>query len=293
MTLTKLQFFVEAAQRENFTEAAEALFVSQPALSKQIALFEREVGAPLFERRGRGVRLTAAGQYLYRQLKDVPALVARSVEQAQRIGRGGAGALRIGILEGQELNPSLLARLQMFYSMYPEVDVALERNGFKNLRAGLENGHYDMIITLSFELGHIKNARHEIVFSQRGAIAMNRRHPLAGSETVTLAMLADEDFLAISPAESAGGHGLFLKQCEACGFTPRIVRQLSTLESLLLGVEAGMGIAVIDRNTRLEKNEEVCIFPLDNSDASHTVAVWPATSANIAVQNLGRALKET
>ena len=293
MTLTKLQFFVEAAKRENFTEAAEALFVSQPALSKQIALLEREVGAKLFERLGRGVRLTAAGQYLYRRLKDVPALVAQAVEEAQRMERGGSGALRVGILEGQELNPSLLARLQVFYSLHPEVDVALERNGFKNLRAGLENGHYDLIITLSFELGGIKNARHEIVFSQRGAVAMNRRHPLAQKDAVTLAMLAEEDFLAISPVESAGGHGLFLKQCASCGFTPHIVRQLSTLESLLLGVEAGMGIAVIDRNTRLEKNEEVCIFPLDNSDASHTVAVWLAANANPAVQNLGRALKET
>ena len=83
MTLTKLQFFVEAAKRENFTEAAEALFVSQPALSKQVALLEREVGTKLFERLGRGVRLTAAGRHLYRRLKDVPALVAQAVEEAQ------------------------------------------------------------------------------------------------------------------------------------------------------------------------------------------------------------------
>lgn len=292
MTLTNLRCFMEAARCENFTQAAKNLYISQPGLSKQVFQVENEVGTPLFFRVNRGVKLTPSGRYLYEQLKDVPEQVTRAVEHARAMGRGYSGKLLVGVLEGQEMNKIILSRLTVFNSNYPEMDVHLERNSFSNIRTGLQNGHYDLAITLSFELETIEDAVYKIIMSQRGAFAINRQHPKSGIENLNLGMLKNENFLSISPNESPNGYTLLLKQCANYGFAPKVIRQLSSLESLLLGVEAGMGIAMLDRNTRLEKNSEVRIVPIENSDYSHVVAVWNKNNKNPAVANLAKTLAE-
>lgn len=290
MTLSNISSFVEAASCENFTEAARNLYVSQPNLSKQIAQIEKEVGVPLFERRKRGVVLTAAGHFLYEQLKDIPALINQAFEQALAIGRSGIGRLLMGILEGQVISSDILSRLQAFGSKYPQLDVDLERNSFSNLRTGLMNGHYDMIITMSFEEKMLPGALMSTILPQRGAFAINRRNPKCEQPELQLADLRDENFLTISVEESPMGYELMVRQCEQAGFTPRIVRTFNSLESLLLGVETGLGIAMLDRNTRLENNREVRIVPVADSEFSHVSAFRLPNHTNTMVEKLAEAL---
>lgn len=290
MTLTNIHYFVEAARCENFTEAAKSLFVSQPSLSKQIALLEKEVGTPLFFRTNRRVRLTPAGRYLYEQLKDVYRLTEHAFERTRAIGQNIAGDISVGVLEAQEINRVIVQRLHAFSGKYSELDIRLERAGFSNLRRGLQNGYYDLIITLSFEMENIAFAQQEIILHSRGAFAINRSNPKAAIENLTLDMLANEDFVAISPEESPNGYSLMVKQCNVHGFTPRIVRKLTSLESLLLCVEAGIGIAILDRNTRLEKDSAVRIVSIPESDFSHVSAIWLETNSNPIVRRLAKAL---
>lgn len=281
MTLTNIRFFVEAARCENITQAAANLYVSQPALSKHIALMEQEVGVPLFFRANRSVRLTPAGQYLYEQLRDLPLLCDHAFERARAIGKGAAGTFSIGILEGQDLQGAVLDRLNVFSRKYPNLDVRLERNSFSNLRSGLENGHYDLILTLVFELSGIPGAAYEVVIRQNGAIAMSRSNPLAGKEDLTIADLKDENFITIGEQESAGGYTLLCNDCVRFGgFEPKIVRHLSSLESLLLGIEAGMGVAILDRNTRLENHPGVRMVSLPGSYDASLVAVYLPRNGN-------------
>ena len=104
MNLTRIQYFVEVARRENFSQAAKALYVSQPNLSKQIALMEQELGFDLFRRVGKSVHLTQAGQYLYEQFKDLPERTAQAIAHAHALSRGDMGNLSVGVLEGQDVN---------------------------------------------------------------------------------------------------------------------------------------------------------------------------------------------
>ena len=290
MTLTNIHYFVEAARHENFSEAAKNLFVSQPSLSKQIALMEKEVGTALFFRSNRRVRLTPAGRYLYEQLKDVYRLTEHALERARTIGRDIVGDISVGVLEAQEMNRVIMQRMHAFAGKHPELDIRLERASFSNLRRGLQNGYYDLIITISFEIDTIEGAQQEIILQSRGALAVNLNNPKSSIEDLTLDMLADEDFVAISPEESPNGYALMVKQCQVHGFTPRIVRELTSLESLLLCVEAGMGIAILDRNTRLEKDSAVRMIPIPDSDFSHVSAIWLDANRNPVVRRLAKAL---
>ena len=294
MNLMRIQYFVEVAKSENFSEAARNLYTSQPNLSRQIAVMEQELGFALFHRVGRSIYLTQAGQYLYEQFKDIPEQTAKAIAHAGALARGDVGSLRVGILEGQEINTFFAQQFRRITDERPDLSLEVERNSFSNLRSGLLQCRYDLIITLSFELDSLsaeEPMEHEIVLPQSGAIAISRKNPLAEKSDLTLADLKDEPFVAISYSESPAGYQQLLEQCAVAGFAPKISRHANTLESLLLCVEAGMGISLLDCNTRLEHNENVRIIPIPGSAESHVVAVWQTANNNPAVRRLAEELK--
>ena len=92
MSLTQLQYFVTVAEEGNVTRAAKRLHVSQPPLTRMIRALEDELGAPLFVREPRGVRLLPAGQRLPGRAPTILAMVAEAVEDVGRAGADGEGA---------------------------------------------------------------------------------------------------------------------------------------------------------------------------------------------------------
>ena len=265
VNLTRLQYFIEVARCGSFSTAAERLYTSQPNLSKQIAAMERETGLQLFRRTTRSVTLTSAGQYLYDQLQTVPTQIESALRQAARLSRTDQRHICIGVLEGQEVNPRLRESLAEIARRYPDLHVELERNSFSNLRSGLTNLHYDLIITLEFEVDPAPEYRRAVFLHQPAAIAIHSDNPISRRPELTIEELADEDFVVISPEESPRGFQQFIRQCEAAGFMPRIARQPRSLESVLLCVEAGIGVALLDPNVRLESHDVVRIVPLPGS----------------------------
>jgi len=294
MNLTRIQYFVEVAKSENFSEAARNLYTSQPNLSRQIAVMEQELGFALFHRVGRSIYLTQAGQYLYEQFKDLPEQTSRAIAHAGALARGDVGSLRVGVLEGQEINSFFAQQFRRIGEERPDLSLEVERNSFSNLRSGLLQCRYDLIITLSFELESLsaeESMEHEVILPQSGCIAISRKNPLASKADLGLADVKDEPFIAISSSESPAGYHQLFSQCAKAGFEPKISRQANTLESLLLCVEAGMGITLLDCNTRLEHNESVRIIPIPDSEESHVVAVWQTSNNNPAVRRLAEELK--
>ena len=291
MNLTRIRYFVETAKLENVSRAAQVLYVTQPNLSRQLGLMEQELGFELFQRTGKGVRLTPAGAYLYEQLKDLPERVDQAVAQAEAIGRQGEGSLSIGVLEGQDVSLYLSRHLDELRRRWPAVTVNLERNSFRHLRQGLERGTYDMIFTLAFEAEGRSDWETLTVFREPGAIFISCTNPLAARDSLTMEDLRDEPFVAITREESPGGHDLLMHQCAAYGFTPNIVRESSTLESLLLCVEMGVGVAMLDRNTRLERSGNIRIFTIPDSEAAGLTAAWSRDCRNPMVRRLADSLK--
>jgi DNA-binding transcriptional LysR family regulator len=257
---------VEVARCGNFTEAARRLYTAQPNVSKQIAQMEQELGFSLFVRTKRSVRLTPAGQLLYDNLQDLPEQLEALFDQARVLSKRDETHLTIGILEGQEVNTILLTRLKQAKEYYPNLDVDLERNSFSNLRSGLKTGHYDLIVTLDFDVEQEEEFAWQAIFPQHPAIAINRNHPLADEERLEMRQLEQENFVVISPQESPVGYERFLAQCRQTGFTPHIVRQPRSLESLILCVELGVGVALLDQNTRLGHSAAVRTVPISGKD---------------------------
>ena len=292
MNLTRIQYFVEVAKLENFSKAAQVLYVSQPNLSKQIGLMEQELGFDLFRRVGKNIQLTRAGQYLYEQFRDLPEYTAKAIAHAEALSRGDDGSLSIVVLDGQDVNSFLSSRIASLREQYPGMSIEMERNSFRNLRQGLDRGSYDVLFTLEFELDNRDDWDSLMLLRQPGAIAISRVHPLASRESLTIQDFKNEAFVAISREESPGGYALLLEQCGKCGFTPNIVRETATTESLFLCVEMGIGVAILDRNTRLEGNDAVRLVTIPDSEAAGLTAVWRKDNYNPMVKRLVETLAE-
>ncbi|MGM9615805.1 MAG: LysR family transcriptional regulator [Oscillospiraceae bacterium] len=290
MELTKLSYFVTAAECGNFSETARRLFTSQPNISKQISSLEAELGVQLFFRDRHTVRLTRAGEYFYEQTKTLPALMSRIAETTRALGRGDSGQLRVGVLAGQRLNADIISRFQSFVRQYPDVSFTMERAGFSELHESLASFRYDLIITLSFDVAPGSELVVErLIENQQPAIFVSRMSPLADK----LDDLSQAPFVVISPKESYGGYEQFLCSCRSAGFEPNIVRLADSLDSLLFYVETGVGIAILDRNTRLEIDQNIKVIPMDDhADCPDLVAVYSRQNSNPHIRRMVDCLAE-
>lgn len=266
VNLTKIRYFVEVANCGNFSEAARRLYTAQPNVSKQIAQLEQELDFPLFVRNKRSVKLTPAGQLLYDYLKDMPEELEQVITQAKVLARRDETHLTIGILEGQEVNALLLTRLNLAQELNPKLELEMERNCYSNLRSGLKSGRYDLIVTLDFDVELEEDFRSENIYAQPPAIAIHQSHPMASLPELQMIQLKNENFVVISPQESPAGYDRFIQQCQKDGFTPNVVRQPRSLESLILCVEMGVGVALLDQGIRFSHDSVVRTIPLPGAD---------------------------
>lgn len=266
LNLTKIRYFVEVAKCGNFSEAARRLYTAQPNVSKQIAQLEQELDFPLFIRSRRSVKLTPAGQVLYDYLKDMPEELDSVIEQARVLARRDEEHLTIGILEGQEVNALLLTRLNLAQALNPKLEIEMERNCYSNLRSGLKSGRYDMIVTLDFDVEKEEEFCYHNIYAQPPAIAIHRSHPMADLPELSMPLLRNENFVVISPEESPVGYDRFIKECQKDGFTPNVVRQPRSLESLILCVEMGVGVALLDQGIRFSHDSVVRTIPIPGAD---------------------------
>ncbi len=285
MILLKIRFFVAVAECGSFSQAARKLYTAQPNLSKQIAQMEQELGFTLFIRSRHQVRLTPAGAFLYEKLAQLPDRLDGYFDQARAMARREKGRLSIGVLEGQDVNQGLRCRLCSVMRTYPELDLTLERSSYRQLRSGLSTGHYDLIITLSFDVENTPQLELHTLYQKSPAVVMRRDHPLADRASITLRDLKDERFIVIAQAESPGGYQRLMDSCTAHGFKPQVVREPNSLESLLLYVEMGEGIAMLDQNTRLQLSPDIVTHALDAPPMA-VVAVVPRSEQREPVRRV-------
>lgn len=284
MTVEKIRYFIEVARTGSLTQAARNLYVSQPNLSKQMAQMESECGFSLFRRTARSLELTAAGKVLFEQIQEVPQVVSEAIDKARMCSRRSENSLSIGVVEVQEIRRRLMPAVIAFTKTHPDVDVQLERNSFGKLRAGLHNGIYDVIITMHFDLEKTPEFEEMFLSESAPVIAVRKDAPLAERKSVSFGELRNEDFVLICSSETPNGEERFLGECAGFGFSPHIVRRPRSLESLLLCVEAGMGIALLDGNVAMDAASQVRLVPISDIPNVGFSAAWRRTEERALVR---------
>jgi|HubBroStandDraft_5_1064220.scaffolds.fasta_scaffold37874_2 DNA-binding transcriptional LysR family regulator len=264
--LSELRSFVVLADHLHFGQAAEALHVSQPALTKQIQRLEDKVTGPLLIRGYRRVSLTPAGEIL----RDRARTLLRDAEIAEQMARlavnGKAGLLRIGfgIASLAAGLPEILTR---FRQHFPEVQVAMRDMSTPGQIEALERGDIDVgFVRLPVE-------RPDLVTLPVLEEMLVAAVPRGMSYRKGLSSLRNESFVVISRSVSTSFFDHLVQTCRAAGFSPRIVQEVNELFTVLNLVQAGVGVSLVPRSANLMRVPHVRLLDTGVAEAKWKIGL--------------------
>ncbi|MBI2766332.1 MAG: LysR family transcriptional regulator [Chloroflexi bacterium] len=250
MELAQLDAFIAAADCGSFSRAAELLNVAQPSLSNRIQSLEREVGQSLFERMGRGVKLTDAGRAFLPYAQRVLRTLNDGLMVLEGTRDGTAGRLTIGTAPavGTYVLPRLL---KIFCDNREGVDV-LVRTGHSDevLQMVLDD---DVQVGFGRPINH-PDVRTTILYRDQLVLVVASDHRYAKRGTVKVDELADESLILFD--RDSGYYGMILGLFRDLGVVPQQQMQLDSIEATKKMVESNLGIALlpelsVDREIRL------------------------------------------
>ncbi len=236
----ELRPFLVLAEELHFRKAAERLFVSQPALSKQIQRLEEKIGGPLFARTRRKVALTEAGRVLIPLAEKLTRESRFAFDSARAAVEGRAGTLRIGfgIASVSAVLPRTILR---FRRDNPLVELQMRDMSTPSQIAALLDSKIDIGI-VRLPVAHTELDTRPL-FSDRLVAATPRSVPYKSSEG--LACLRDRPFICLPRSVSETFHDHVSDLCRRAGFTPRVVQEASELFTILNLVRAGLGVSLV------------------------------------------------
>ena len=231
----------------HFGRAAAKLHIVQPALSKQIAALERELGVLLFERNKRRVELTDAGRVFAEQVTDILARVERASQLAVLASKGHFGQLSIGFI-GPAMESVLPAILLEFRTRFPEVHLTLEEATTADQVRMLRDNSLDVgMVRMPLDDAGLDLRE---ILSEPIIAALPRTHRLARRRELELRHLAEESFVAIPRRREPGLYDLCVSACRQAGFSPRFAEEALSLHGLLGLVAGGLGVALVPRSVQ-------------------------------------------
>lgn len=242
MDLVGLEYFISAADHRNFTKAAEQFRITQTAMSLHIAKMEKELGFPLFYRRNRTVELTPAGSVYAKECKRI----VRQHEDAVQLSRNAAIGLegRIKIAYGSFLERSILPQsIRKFRQVYPQIDIVICKNDQQNMAEELRQGMCDLAVLLPYELEDLDDIRTEPLAHFEISVFLPSGHCLGAASSLCIDDLRNETVIICNEAASPRLYQLIQRDWICGNFSPERVIEADCLESMLLLVEAGLGIA--------------------------------------------------
>ncbi|MGW3666277.1 LysR family transcriptional regulator [Streptomyces sp. NPDC005141] len=248
--LRRLTVLRELRRRGSLARTAQALHLTPSAVSQQIAALARELGAPLTERDGRGVRLTGQAQILLAHADLIAAQLERARADLAAYDRGGRGSVTIGCFSSGVLGllPDALTALA---ERLPHVRIDVVEAQPPDLFTALDAGQLDLAVAVDFAAAppHTDRRYHRVdVLRDVLDLAVPAGHRLADRERVALRELATDPWI-VGDARSCCG-AVTRSVCAAAGFTPDIRHAVDDWGALAALVEAGRGVALIPRLVR-------------------------------------------
>jgi LysR family hydrogen peroxide-inducible transcriptional activator len=289
-TLRQLEYFVEVADRRAFGQAADALNVTQPSLSKQIAALEADLGVALFERSSRSVRLTQAGASLLDDARAVLEKAQAFRASASRLAQAPSDRLLAGVLPsiGAYFMPRLRDRLQ---ARMLDLRISLIEGGSRDLLARLDAGEVDFVIA---SRSHLSGFEARPLFEETLWLCAAADDPLMQSGApAPLSAIQGRTLLTLSP----DFHLRWIVQQLAAKAGAEISADYSgaSLDAVRLMAKSGDGVAILPSLYALNEARRDPSFKLrriDHPDAIHPVFLyWRKSTTRAALfEQLGEAM---
>jgi DNA-binding transcriptional LysR family regulator len=268
LTLDQMRSIVVLAEHRHFGRAADALCISQPALSKQIRKIEETLGGPLLIRKPRQFTLTRAGAVLVEHARYVLRDAQLAIDISRSAVRGEAGLLRIGF-GLPSLASGLPDLVERFRRRFPGVEISMREMSTPPQLDALQKRRLDVgFVRLPVQADDISSFP---LFTDQLVIAVGSqasKHIHKG-----LTSFAHKPFVLVARTASASLHDHILRTCHVAGFSPHVVQEVGELFTVLNFVRAGAGVALVPRSCQFMKVPRVRFLETKIPEATWKIGV--------------------
>lgn len=277
MELYQLKYFQTVARLGHMTQAAEALNISQPSLSRAIALLEQEIGVPLFDRIGRRIRLNQYGEVLLRRVDFILSDLERARREIADLSGPEQGAVVLAVPQsiGSYLLPALLSAFrqehpQIRFQIVPYQDA--QASPFIPVEQ-LEEGRLDLCFCPPPpEAMQVEWLKWQPVVTDELCLAVPRSHRFVERDILRLVEVASDPFIGLLP----GTHFRRLTDvlCQQAGLEPDIVMEVGDLPGVWEMVSAGIGVAILPGRIKQQASEQAPrLLRLDGTSSQWTIGI--------------------
>lgn len=262
----KVRFFLKVVEAGSFSAAARALYLSQPALSKQMTKLEEELGVILFDRSGYRAELTSAGELFYQEAVKIDRKCQALIRQLRE--KTGA-SIRVGFTGSFE-NREILVLMNRF-RQEEKISVTFVKNNFEESLNDLLEGRVDVSFGIESTYKFSGEIQYEPLHSYEMCVITSFQHPFAGRTEIDISELRDEPLICLSRKFGKGFYRDYMEAFEQDGITPNIRKEVDTMDELIFHVSVGEGIAIVSRN--VVRQEDVNVLHLKNSHHSSNYVI--------------------
>jgi DNA-binding transcriptional LysR family regulator len=267
MEWQQFEYFQTLARMQHVTHAAEALSISQSALSRSIARFEDEIGVPLFERQGRSIRLNKYGHIFLKRVDSMMKEYYEGKQEIQDLLDPEQGEVSLGFLHTLSTSqiPDLLAS---FRASYPNINFRLGQGPSHNLIDQLQLGEFDLCLIAPMEI------KSRIVWRQLWNeelfVIVPKDHKYANCKNITLEKIADEPFIHLKEGFSLR---ITIEQLfKEAGISPKVTFEGEEADTVAGLVAAGLGISILP-NLKGTDQSKIAQIPIKSPQCQRTIGI--------------------
>ena len=271
----RLRVLREVAQQGTLAAAADALHLTPSAVSQQLAALEREVGQPVIERNGRGVRLTGAAEVLVGHANIVLAQLEAAAADVAAYGEGVVGTVRVAGF-ATALSELVAPAVVTLRASHPRLELTVEELEAPECFLALARGDVDIALSMAS-----RQAPEDPRFQRRPLMTdtldavVPAGHALAQLREIPLADLAGEDF--VGPPDGSSCHDVTVTGCASAGFAPAFRHRTLDFHTAMALAAAGLGVTLVPRLGQAAVPAGAIVRPL--SDPAPARHVFAATRA--------------
>jgi len=284
LELRSLQYFRVLAEQLHYRKAAEALLISQSALSQQISNLEAVLKINLFERSNRKVALSEAGAVFYRDVLQVLSKVETAVDNLRLYREGNTGQIGIGFV-ASAMASVLPPLLKNFHQECPNIRFRLDELNNADQLIALQNETLDLGFMRSNHLPAGFSAK--MVHTETFSLVLPENYPISSANFINVGQLKDEHFILFPNEQSQLYYQQIINLCADQGFMPRVAHRSIHAPTIFRLVENSMGLSIIPSSLCQPGTPGVKFIELaDIPQRTSLYAVWKESNSNPALPYL-------
>lgn len=288
MHIHQLRYFVVLAEKLNYTATADALYISQPTLSRTIMSLEQELDISLFERNKQNVKLTHAGEIFLKHAKNILSEFDEALTCIRASADGTLGLIKIGVssIAFSNFLPFIIHR---FRTLHSNINLQICDGTVEELLGLIESRHLDIAFTRDYLLENHPTLDRLTLWSDPLYVVLSPKHPLAGQKSVLLSQLLGEKFFAVDRTALLYPPFKELVNPESDKSAAVNVQLISNPSRILTYVESGLGIALLHRHILCTTRSNCAVLLLEDYQSNpevskhynyNAVAIWSKSNQN-------------